>query len=62
MRTSTTPDFRDTYTQALEQIIEANREDREPLEIPEPEAQPGKAIDLMAALRESVAKAKASRG
>ncbi|WP_432044154.1 Ku protein [Streptomyces cadmiisoli] len=56
------PEFRDTYTQALEQIIEAKREDRQLPEIPEPKAKPGKVVDLMAALQESVAKAKASRG
>ncbi|WP_171110576.1 hypothetical protein [Streptomyces sp. N502] len=56
------PEFRDTYTEALEQIIEAKREDREPPELPEPETAPGKVMDLMAALNESVAQAKASRG
>ncbi|MBX9392834.1 hypothetical protein K4749_04335 [Streptomyces sp. TRM72054] len=30
--------------------------------MPEPEVKPGKVVDLMAALQESVAKAKASRG
>ncbi|MER6982435.1 Ku protein [Streptomyces carpinensis] len=54
-------EFRDTYTQALEEIIEAKREHREPAELPEPE-QPAQVLDLMAALNESVARAKASRG
>ncbi|MFF8596301.1 Ku protein [Streptomyces sp. NPDC015220] len=56
------PEFRDTYTEALEEIIEAKREHREPAGAPEPEAEPGKVLDLMAALNESVARAKASRG
>jgi DNA end-binding protein Ku len=55
-------EFRDTYTEALEQIIEAKREHREPPAMPEPETQPGKVVDLMAALTESVQKARASRG
>nr|BFD88587.1 Ku protein [Streptomyces sp. Xyl84] len=54
-------EFLDTYTQALEQIIEAKREHREPAEAPVPEAEPGRVLDLMAALNESVARAKASR-
>ncbi|MFK4149660.1 Ku protein [Streptomyces sp. NPDC004065] len=56
------PEFRDTYTEALEEIIEAKREHREPAVPPEPEAEPGKVLDLMAALNESVARARASRG
>jgi DNA end-binding protein Ku len=56
------PEFRDTYTDALARIIEAKREDKPLPEAPEPEAQSGKVFDLMAALNESVAKAKASRG
>ncbi|MFE2645854.1 hypothetical protein ACFXDO_25280 [Streptomyces nigra] len=49
-------EFRDTYTDALAEIIEAKREDK-----PLPDA-PGQVLDLMAALAESVSKAKASRG
>jgi DNA end-binding protein Ku len=56
------PEFRDTYTEALQQIIEAKREDREPPAMPEPEEKPGRVMDLMAALQDSVAKARASRG
>ena len=56
------PEFRDTYTEALEQIIEAKREHREPPALPEPERQPGQVVDLMAALQESVQKARTSRG
>jgi len=56
------PEFRDTYTEAVAQIIEAKREDKPLPEVPELEAKPGHLVDLMAALNESVAKAKASRG
>ncbi|MFJ8594896.1 Ku protein [Streptomyces sp. NPDC093598] len=56
------PEFRDTYTEALEQIIEAKREGQEPPAVPEPEQKPGQIVDLMAALNESVQKARAGRG
>ncbi|GAA2770778.1 Ku protein [Streptomyces rameus] len=53
-------EFRDRYTEAIAQIIEAKRE-RKPLpEAPEPE-KPAPVLDLMAALNESVQKARASR-
>ncbi|MET7690519.1 Ku protein [Streptomyces sp. NPDC005483] len=55
------PEFEDTYTDALAKIIEAKREDRELPEAPEPE-QPAQVLDLMAALNQSVEKARASRG
>ncbi|MET9454481.1 Ku protein [Streptomyces canus] len=55
------PEFEDTYTDALAKIIEAKREDRELPEAPEPE-KPAQVLDLMAALNESVEKARASRG
>ncbi|WSQ06356.1 Ku protein [Streptomyces sp. NBC_01231] len=55
------PEFEDAYTDAMAKIIEAKREDRELPEVPEPE-KPGEVLDLMAALTESVNKAKASRG
>src|SRR4051794_10305920 len=55
------PEFRDAYTEALAQIIEAKREDRPLPEAPEAEAG-GKVLDLTAALQESVQKAQASRG
>ncbi|WP_406368340.1 Ku protein [Streptomyces sp. NBC_00647] len=54
-------EFTDRYTEAVEQLIDAKREHREPPTAEEPEA-PGQVVDLMAALKESVAKAKASRG
>jgi DNA end-binding protein Ku len=56
------PEFHDSYTDALAQIIEAKREDKPMPEAPEPADTDGKVFDLMAALNESVAKAKASRG
>jgi DNA end-binding protein Ku len=55
-------EFKDTYTEALQQIIEAKREDHELPEAPEPTADTGRVVDLMAALQESVAKARVSRG
>ncbi|MFF7953957.1 non-homologous end joining protein Ku [Streptomyces griseorubiginosus] len=55
------PEFEDAYTDALARIIESKREDKPLPEAPEPE-QPGKVLDLMAALTESVQQAKASRG
>jgi DNA end-binding protein Ku len=55
-------EFQDAYTEAIEQIIEAKREHREPPAVPEPEQQPGQIVDLMAALQESVQKARVSRG
>lgn len=55
------PAFRDTYTDALAQIIEAKRADQPLPEAPEPEA-PAQVLDLMAALQESVAKAREARG
>ncbi|MFJ3235815.1 Ku protein [Streptomyces sp. NPDC086787] len=55
-------EFADRYTQALEAMIEAKREHRTPPAVPEPSAEPGQVLDLMAALNESVAQARASRG
>ncbi|MEV7130120.1 Ku protein [Streptomyces sp. NPDC093260] len=55
-------EFRDTYTEALARVIEAKREHREPAEAPEPAAEPAKVLDLMAALNESVARARQDRG
>ncbi|GAA3094174.1 non-homologous end joining protein Ku [Streptomyces echinatus] len=54
-------EFRDRYTEAVAQIIEAKREEKPLPEVPEPE-QPAPVLDLMAALQESVSKARASRG
>jgi DNA end-binding protein Ku len=56
------PEFQDTYTDALAEIIEAKREDKPLPQAPTDEDTGGKVFDLMAALNESVAKAKASRG
>jgi DNA end-binding protein Ku len=55
------PDFVDHYTEALEKVIEAKREGLAPPEAPEP-AVPAQVVDLMTALRESVDKARGSRG
>lgn len=55
------PEFKDAYTDALAKVIEAKRENRELPEVQEPE-RPAQVLDLMAALTESVSKAKASRG
>jgi DNA end-binding protein Ku len=56
------PEFEDAYTDALAEIIKSKREDKPLPESSEPEAEPGQLVDLMAALQESVQKAKASRG
>ncbi|KOX32773.1 DNA repair protein [Streptomyces sp. NRRL F-4707] len=56
------PEFRDTYTEAVAELIEAKREHRQPPAAPEPAAESGQLVDLMAALTESVSKAKQSRG
>ncbi|QDO37903.1 hypothetical protein FNV62_06720 [Streptomyces sp. RLB3-17] len=61
-------EFVDHYTDAAAELIAAKREDREPLKAPERplaterEAPAGRVVDLMAALHESVAKARSSRG
>ncbi|MFF4401658.1 hypothetical protein [Streptomyces sp. NPDC001480] len=55
------PDFQDRYTEAITQIIEAKREEKPLPETPEHE-EPSQVLDLMAALQESVSKAKAARG
>ncbi|WP_333742719.1 Ku protein [Streptomyces ardesiacus] len=55
-------EFRDTYTEAVAELIEAKREHRQPPAAPEPAAESGQLVDLMAALTESVSKAKQSRG
>ncbi|MFG2275836.1 hypothetical protein ACGFNY_39495 [Streptomyces chartreusis] len=55
------PEFQDTYTDALAQIIEANRGDKPLPPAPETEEAGGKVLDLMSALDESVAKAQAAR-
>ncbi|MEU9473593.1 Ku protein [Streptomyces avermitilis] len=58
-------EFQDHYTEALHEVIEAKQEGHTPPaagEAGEAEEEPGKVLDLMAALQQSVAKAKASRG
>ncbi|MGW0795882.1 non-homologous end joining protein Ku [Streptomyces sp. NPDC002692] len=56
------PEFADGYTRAVEEMIDAKREHREPPKaLPEPKGA-GKVVDLMAALQESVAKARTARG
>jgi DNA end-binding protein Ku len=55
-------EFHDEYRAALEQVIEAKLEGREPPEMPTQEAPTGKVMDLMAALEASVSKARESRG
>ncbi|WP_405542700.1 Ku protein [Streptomyces phaeochromogenes] len=56
------PEFVDHYTDALAEVIKAKREGKAPPEAPEQAAPAGEVVDLMTALRESVAKAKTSRG
>lgn len=56
------PEFRDAYTEAIQQIIEAKREDRPLPEAPAPAEDSGGIVDLMAALNASVQKARESRG
>ncbi|MCX4617687.1 Ku protein [Streptomyces mirabilis] len=55
-------EFTDQYTKAVEQLIEAKREGHEAPETPEREAPTGEVVDLMAALQESVTKARTARG
>ncbi|GAB2883463.1 hypothetical protein GCM10027074_60100 [Streptomyces deserti] len=54
-------EFRDTYTDALSEVIAAKQEHRELPEVPQLAAEPGRVMDLMAALRESVTRAQAAR-
>ncbi|MFD4412448.1 Ku protein [Streptomyces sp. NPDC058475] len=56
------PEFVDRYTEAVEELIAAKREHKELPKASEEPREPGQIVDLMAALRESVAKAQASRG
>ncbi|MFI5972748.1 Ku protein [Streptomyces sp. NPDC051452] len=53
-------EFQDRYTEAVARIIEAKRESKPLPQAPEPE-EPAQVLDLMAALSQSVQKAKASR-
>jgi DNA end-binding protein Ku len=54
--------YHDEYRGALEQVIEAKVEGREIVEQPVQEEETGSVVDLMAALRASVAAAKKGRG
>lgn len=55
-------EFTDRYTDAVAELIKAKREGREPPAAAEEEAPAGQVVDLMAALQESVAKARTARG
>ncbi len=63
MTTDDISGYQDEYRKALEAVIEAKAEGRQPPE-PRTEAEEpgGKVVDLMAALQESVRKAQAARG
>jgi DNA end-binding protein Ku len=54
--------YHDEYREALEKVIEAKIEGREVVEQPVQEEDTGSVVDLMAALRASVAAAKKGRG
>ncbi|OLB81727.1 MAG: Ku protein [Actinobacteria bacterium 13_2_20CM_2_71_6] len=54
--------FTDNYREALQEVIDAKVEGREIVTPPEEEGAPPAAVDLMAALRASVERAKAARG
>ncbi|MET7386191.1 Ku protein [Streptomyces sp. NPDC005529] len=56
------PEFVDRYNDAVAEVIKAKREGVEPPTAPEETKPAGKVVDLMAALKESVAKARESRG
>ncbi|MFD3932639.1 Ku protein [Streptomyces sp. NPDC058614] len=58
----TGPEFTDRYTEAVHEVIEAKQEGHHLPDAPEPAARPGQLVDLMAALQESVSKARAARG
>lgn len=55
-------EFVDHYTDALAEVIKAKREGHALPETPEREAPAGQVVDLMAALEESVQKARVARG
>ncbi len=54
--------FTDDYRAALQEVIDAKVEGREVVQPEEEEAAPAAAVDLMAALKASVARARAARG
>jgi DNA end-binding protein Ku len=47
----TGPEFTDHYSEALHEVIEGKREDRQLPQAPEPEARPGPLVDLIAMYR-----------
>ena len=55
-------EYGDDYRQALQEVIDAKVAGREVAQAPEAEAETGKTIDLMAALRASVDRARERRG
>ncbi|MCW6005539.1 Ku protein [Micromonospora sp. CPCC 205371] len=55
-------DYTDNYREALQEVIDAKVEGREVVQPEEVEEAPAAAVDLMAALRASVERAKAARG
>ncbi|MFJ1648038.1 Ku protein [Streptomyces sp. NPDC088258] len=55
-------DFRDEYRDALEEMITAKVAGHEPAPVEPSEPKEGRVVDLMAALEESVSKARKSRG
>jgi DNA end-binding protein Ku len=55
-------EFTDSYREALQQVIDAKIGKQEVVEKPEVEEPLAETIDLMEALRKSVAKARAARG
>ncbi len=55
-------DYTDNYREALQEVIEAKVAGREVVAPEEPEAAPTAAVDLMAALRASVERARKARG
>ncbi|MFF4733277.1 hypothetical protein ACFY3M_50375 [Streptomyces mirabilis] len=50
-------EFTDRYTEAVEQMLDAKREHREPTRAPAEPTETGRGVDLMVALQESVRKA-----
>jgi DNA end-binding protein Ku len=55
-------DYTDNYREALQEVIDAKVEGREVVQPEEPEEAPAAAVDLMAALKASVERARAARG
>jgi DNA end-binding protein Ku len=55
-------EYHDEYRRALEEVIQAKIQGREITKLPEVEPEAGQVVDLMEALRRSVAEAKRSRG